>query len=270
MQPVRAATPPCRLPMPPASDTPSGPLERARVHARLAGFADADACRLTASARREADPSADPVRFWRALYRAIASSSRHPVVGSDAIAAALVSLPIEARTSLLLRVAESLQTTEIAAALDEPEPRARRHLADAVAGTRRTLGRGRADADWVADLRRWLDSRPRFEPPPEPPPRRAPAAAPANGRATAGGAPGAWRLWLALALGLAAFGALRLWMERGPGGSAAAPPEPAPMPPVGTLLNLPEEDHALIADEVDLDALARLDFLLWDERSDGR
>jgi hypothetical protein len=260
--------------MPSPSALPSALLDRARLHAGLAGFDDDEAARLVHSAQREAGQAGqagqagDPTRFWRALYRSIASTSRS-VQATDPITAALASLPVEARTSFLLRVAEAMSPRDIAAALDEPEARARRHLASGITALREALASGRPDAEWIAEVHRWIASPPAMAAAP-PTPTKSPGQ-PATGerlrprpRQTTG-----WRFGLPLALGLAALALPVLWLTGSLGGRGPIDtPEPTASP-LETILALPDEDFALVADDVDLDTLARLDFLIWDAQADA-
>ncbi len=224
--------------------------------------------RLVASAARQAGTPAEATRFWRALYLSLASISWR-CDAPDRTAAALAALPVEARTALLLRIAEAMPPAMIAATLDEPEARARRHLATGLAALREVLGDGRPDAEWIADVRQWLDSRPAFASVPRIARVADPSPVVDTGPLTTASPPRPWRLWLALALALAAIGALRLWLEGGRDGTRPAEPVPATSP-LETMLELADEDFALIADGVDLDALARLDFLIWDADADAR
>lgn len=257
--------------MPAPSALPKGHSERARLHGLLTGLTDREADGLVGSAHRQAGSAHDPIRFWRALYRSLASISRQAEM-TDPVATALAALPLEARTALLLRIGESMPPEAIAAALDEPEPRARRHLATALSALREALACGRADAEWITDVQRWLAAGPPPMSRPAPPSVATPPAAPSQAAPAPAASPrtSSLRLWLGLAVALATVGALRLWAEGDLPALRSEAPAPPPASPLETMLSLSDEDYALLADGVDLDALAQLDFLLWDAASDAR
>lgn len=237
-------------------------LRRARAHAELTGLEPARAQQVVEQACRQAGGrTVAPVRFWRALHIQLAPLAPSPQRQVHPVAAALSALPIEARCACLLRLGEGLDVESIAHALDEPEARARQHLAQATRVLRAQLGSGADDTCWIEGIRAWLDSTP--HPVLEP----APARHEAGARDSAVSPSPRSAAWLGLGLLLLAAGAT--WMAAGPwpaAGTSAPAPFTAPaaiVDPVEQLLSLPPDDFALLGETADLATIGQLDFLLW-------
>jgi DNA-directed RNA polymerase specialized sigma24 family protein len=253
---------------PATAPLPLAVLRRARLHAELAGLPPLQAARaVTHAQRRGGEGAGDLARFWRALYIALAPLPSDWQRLGDLHADALAALPLEARTALLLRLGEGMQPPAIAQALDEPQARAAEHLAQAVARLRTMLSGGRADPVWLSELSDWLHAH-------EPaaarlqratrPALTAPSSGPdwaRDGKRRPHLQRSLW-LWLFLALLLATIGYARLtadrWMK-----TSDAPSVTAPVDPVEAWRTLSAEDQQLIASQIQLEPLARLDFFLW-------
>jgi len=258
-----------RVPDSPSMTPPARPvaldpaaLRRARAHAELTGLEPARAQQVVEQACRQAGGrTVAPVRFWRALHIQLAPLAPTPQRQVHPAAAALSALPIEARCAFLLRLGEDLDVESIAYALDEPEVRARQHLAQATRVLRAQLGSGPGDSRWIEGIRAWLDC------PPHPVLEPGPTRPEAGARASAASPSPRLAVWLGLGLLLLAAGAT--WMAAGPwpgGGSPAPAPTPAPaaiVDPMEQLLSLPPDDFALLGEAADLATIGQLDFLLW-------
>ncbi len=242
-------------------------LQRARMHAELAGMDALPAARaVTHAQRRCTGRSDDQVQFWHALYVELAPLARAAIT-ADPIANALSALSLESRTAILLRLGEALPPSAIAQVLDEPETRAAAHLAHAVIELRQRIADGRADSDWLRVLTHWLHAH-------EPAAarlQRAPAKAvvalppawvaePRERRSS----PRRLGLWLALAAVLAAIGIARLvaddWLALN---TSPAQESARVIDPAALLLALPDSELAIIDSELHLALLPRLDFYIW-------
>ncbi len=250
-------------PMPPAQHLaslglPADLLQRARVHAELAGLDPRRAARIVSLASERTGLGPQPVlRFWRALMVQLMPLLTRFVPDGDLIAGALGGLSIESRSAVLLRLGEGFDVPTIARVLGENEERTRQHLALALRSLRQRLEQERPG--WLTALPAWLEQRQAqlvdIEPEPEPVAApRLPSSAPHRRR---------WLLWLGLAALLVA--AWLLWRWQG-GGTGA---ETAGIDPMEPMLTLSEEDFALIGDRGELATIEDLDFLLWQAQRDA-